>query len=55
MSEANICVKYIAPKLRSAGWNNNQIGEQPTLTDGCIVPSGRRAVTVHAATAERGV
>jgi len=54
-NKANICGTYITPKLRLEGWNNNQIGEQPTFTDDYIMPSGRHAGTVGVATAGRGV
>jgi type I restriction enzyme R subunit len=44
MNEADTCRKYITPKLHAAGWDDDQIREQVTFTDGRIVPSGRRAV-----------
>ena len=44
MNEADTCRKYITPKLHAAGWDDDQIREQVTFTDGRIVPSGRQAV-----------
>lgn len=44
MNEADTCRKFITPKLHAAGWDDEQIREQVTFTDGRIVPSGRRAV-----------
>lgn len=43
-NEADTCRKYVLPKLRAAGWtDDDQIGEQITFTDGRILVSGRTA------------
>jgi len=36
-SEADTCRKYVLPKLYSAGWDDDQIFEQRTFTDGRIL------------------
>jgi len=41
-TEADTCRKYILPKLYAAGWNDDQISEQKTFTDGRIVVSGKK-------------
>src|SRR5574341_1090715 len=43
MSEADTCRTYVIPKLHAAGWDDEQIREQVTFTDGRIVPIGGRA------------
>ena len=45
-SEADTCRKFVVPKLQTAGWDNEQhsIAEQRTITDGRIVPVGKRFV-----------
>lgn len=42
-NEADTCRKYVLPKLYSAKWNDEQIREQVTFTDGRIVVTGRKA------------
>lgn len=42
-NEADTCRKYILPKLYAAGWNDDQISEQKSFTDGRIVIAGNRA------------
>ncbi len=42
-SEADTCRKYVLPKLYAAGWNDDQILEQRSFTDGRIVPVGNSA------------
>ena len=37
LSEADTCRKYVVPKLYAAGWNDEQISEQKSFTDGPIV------------------
>ena len=37
LTEADTCRKYVLPKLYAAGWNDDQITEQKTFTDGRIV------------------
>jgi len=37
ITEADTCRKYVLPKLREAGWTDDQISEQKTFTDGRIV------------------
>jgi type I restriction enzyme R subunit len=40
ITEADTCRKYVLPKLYAAGWNDEQISEQKTFTDGKIQVSG---------------
>ena len=40
MNEADTCRTLVTPKLRSAGWTDEQIREQVTFTHGRSVPSG---------------
>jgi len=44
ITEADTCRKYVLPKLYSAGWNDDQIREQKTFTDGRIVVVGDRCI-----------
>ncbi len=44
ITEADTCRKYVLPKLRDAGWTDDQIREQKYFTDGRIVVAGRRHV-----------
>ncbi len=39
-SEADACRKYVVPRLHGAGWDDDQIAEQRTFTDGRIIVSG---------------
>src|SRR4030043_2331036 len=41
-TEADTCRKYVTPKLYAAGWNDDQINEQRTFTDGRIMVAGTR-------------
>ncbi|MCL4476244.1 MAG: DEAD/DEAH box helicase family protein [Nitrospirae bacterium] len=41
-TEADTCRKYVLPKLYDAGWNDDQISEQKTFTDGRIVVVGAK-------------
>ena len=43
ITEADTCRKYVLPKLYAAGWNDDQISEQKSFTDGRIVPVGEKA------------
>jgi len=43
ITEADTCRKYILPKLYAAGWNDDQISEQKSFTDGRILVVGNRA------------
>src|SRR4051812_47229686 len=43
-TEADTCRRYVLPKLREAGWTDDQINEQRSFTDGRIVVSGRKGV-----------
>jgi type I restriction enzyme, R subunit len=45
-SEADTGRKYVVPLLQAAGWDNEpySIAEQRTITDGRIVPVGRRFI-----------
>src|SRR5881409_3592536 len=42
LSEADTCRKYVLPKLYAAGWNDDQISEQKSFTDGRIVVAGNK-------------
>jgi len=44
LNEADTCRTYILPKLYSAGWEDMQISEQKSFTDGRIVLVGNRAI-----------
>ena len=37
LTEADTCRKFVLPKLYAAGWDDEQISEQKTFTDGRIV------------------
>ena len=41
-TEADTCRKYVLPKLYAAGWNDDQINEQRTITDGRIMVAGTK-------------
>jgi type I restriction enzyme R subunit len=43
ITEADTCRKYVLPKLYAAGWNDDQISEQKSFTDGRIVVIGEKA------------
>jgi type I restriction enzyme R subunit len=43
-TEADTCRKYVLPKLYAAGWDDDRISEQKTLTDGRIVVTGNRTI-----------
>jgi type I restriction enzyme R subunit len=43
ITEADTCRKYVLPKLYAAGWNDDQISEQKSFTDGRIVVIGTKA------------
>jgi len=42
ITEADTCRIYVLPKLREAGWTDDQIREQKYFTDGRIVMVGRK-------------
>ncbi len=42
LTEADTCRKYVLPKLYAAGWEDEQISEQKTFTDGRIVVAGSK-------------
>src|SRR3984957_3496506 len=44
LNEADTCRTYVLPKLYSAGWEDAQISEQKSFTDGRIVLVGNRAI-----------
>ncbi|MBU4222277.1 MAG: DEAD/DEAH box helicase family protein [Euryarchaeota archaeon] len=44
ITEADTCRKYVVPKLYSSGWNDDQISEQKTFTDGRIVVTGEKYI-----------
>ena len=41
-NEADTCRKHVLPKLYTAGWDDDQISEQKTFTDGRIVVAGSK-------------
>ena len=41
ITEADTCRKYVLPKLYAAGWNDDQISEQKSFTDGRIIPGAK--------------
>src|SRR5579859_3906206 len=44
LNEADTCRTYVLPKLYSAGWEDTQISEQKSFTDGRIVIGGKRPI-----------
>lgn len=44
LNEADTCRTYVLPKLYNAGWEDTQISEQKSFTDGRIVLVGNRAI-----------
>jgi len=44
INEADTCRTYVLPKLYSAGWEDSQISEQKSFTDGRIVIVGNRPI-----------
>lgn len=42
LTEADTCRRYVLPKLYAAGWNDDQISEQKSFTDGRIVVAGTK-------------
>lgn len=42
-NEADICRRFVVPKLQAAGWDNDprSIAEQRTVTDGRVIPVGK--------------
>lgn len=40
ITEADTCRKYVIPKLTESGWNDDQISEQKTITDGQVLVIG---------------
>ncbi len=40
VTEADTCRKYVLPKLHAAGWDDDRINEQRTITDGQILVVG---------------
>lgn len=44
LNEADTCRTYVLPKLYSAGWEDTQISEQKSFTDGRIVIAGSRPI-----------
>ncbi|MEX0611416.1 MAG: DEAD/DEAH box helicase family protein [Pirellulales bacterium] len=42
ISEADTCRRFIEPKLREAGWDDEQICEQRCFTDGRVIVTGSR-------------
>jgi type I site-specific restriction endonuclease len=43
VTEADTCRQYVLPKLYAAGWDDDHIREQHTVTAGRIMVVGRRA------------
>jgi type I restriction enzyme R subunit len=44
ITEADTCRKYVIPRLYSSGWNDDQINEQKTFTDGRIIVTGEKYI-----------
>jgi type I restriction enzyme, R subunit len=44
INEADTCRTYVVPKLYSVGWEDTQISEQKSFTDGRIMLVGNRAI-----------
>jgi len=44
LNEADTCRTYVLPKLYNAGWEDTQISEQKSFTDGRIMLVGNRAI-----------
>lgn len=44
INEADTCRTFVLPKLYGAGWEDSQISEQKSFTDGRIVLVGNRAI-----------
>ena len=44
ITEADTCRKYVVPELYLSGWNDDQISEQKTFTDGRIVVTGEKYI-----------
>src|ERR1700734_252948 len=44
LNEADTCRTYVLPKLYNAGWEDAQISEQKSFTDGRIVIAGSRPI-----------
>jgi type I restriction enzyme R subunit len=44
INEADTCRTYVLPKLYGAGWEDGQISEQKSFTDGRIMLVGNRAI-----------
>ena len=42
LTEADTCRIYVLPKLRTAGWSDDQMSEQKSFTDGRIVVAGNK-------------
>ena len=40
LTGADTCCRYVLPKLYAAAWNDGQISEQKSFTDGRIVVAG---------------
>lgn len=43
ITEADTCRKYLLPKLYAGGWNDDQINEQKSFTDGRIITFGEKS------------
>lgn len=43
LTEADTCRKHVLPALYAAGWNDDQISEQKSFTDGRIIVAGATA------------
>ncbi len=42
LSERDICTKFITPAIENSGWQQRQIREEVSITDGLIIGSGTR-------------
>ena len=43
LTEADTCRKYVLPALYASGWNDDQISEQKSFTDGRLLLPVARA------------
>ncbi len=41
-TEADTCRDYVVPRLKNAGWDDDQIVEQYRITDGRVIPVGKK-------------
>lgn len=54
LSERDICTKFITPAIQQAGWQQHQIREEVSLTDGRIQVRGKLAARIKSPEAKGG-